>query len=143
MMKGTTKMEMVTSPVKVRQKNEEGKMTGVKVGDATYPVYTTVAEAVGHVGEDQVVILINTQSKTNELNRVRSLHTNGPGKAAMRSEALNWLSANWGPEDWQKVAGVPGALEAAINKKADEIARERRTAAGLSEDGEEGEEATS
>jgi hypothetical protein len=130
-------MEMQSAPVKIREKDENGKSMEKEVGTATYPVYVSWQEVMDHIGEDQAIKLINAQSRTNELNRVRELARNGPGKKAMEREAMDWIGSNWKPEDWQKIAGVPGALQAAIERKAAELTAEKKAslvASGASED---------
>lgn len=125
-------MKTESHPVKVRKLNEAtGEKESVQVGIATYPVYDSVAEAIDDVGEDKVLELLNAQTRTNELNRVRGLsRPGGISKTALRNEAISRITA----EQWQSVAGNPQAITALIDKVAEEIREEKMSAAGGNDD---------
>jgi len=108
-----------THPVKSRINGE----TRV-VGQATFPIYDSVDEAVGHVGSAKVLELINAQTRTNELNRVRGMNTGEPSKTALRSKALTLVT----PEEFIACAGKEGAIEALLDRKVEELRQAHRAA---------------
>jgi hypothetical protein len=113
------------------------KVDGVNkvVGTASYPIYDAVAEAVSHVGEEKVLELLNAQTRTNEMNRVRGLARGGPSKKALESKAIARIT----PGEWQQIAGDGVAITAKIEEKIALIKAEQAAANGgaTEDDGDE------
>lgn len=118
-------------PVKVRELDQAtGQKVSKQVGIANFPIYDSVAEAIDDVGEDKVLELVNAQTRTNELNRVRGLsRPGGVSKTALRNKAITMVT----PEEWAQVAGNPQAIEALLEAKM-EIAKAEILAAGGGDD---------
>lgn len=112
-------MIMGSHPVKSRINNE----TRV-VGQASFPIYDSVEEAIGHVGAPKVLELVNAQTRTNELNRVRGMATGEPSKSALRAQALSSLSI----EEFTSCAGKPGAIETLLDQKVEALRQQHREA---------------
>ncbi len=112
-------MKRGTHPVKIRAKDENGKVTGSKeVGTAVFDIYDSVGEALDNLGEAKTLEMINAQNRTNELNKVRGVNRpGGMSKTALRNKALLAIT---GPE-WASVAGDQVAMEALISTKMAEI----------------------
>lgn len=132
-------MKYGTAPVKIRKKDESGKVIGsTEVGTANYEIFDSPGEAIAHLGEAKVLELINAQNRTNELNRVRG--DNRPGgmsKTAMRNRAIAEMST----EDWQTVAGAgadsPKVLENLLAAKIAAIQAAQPTKAQEEDDDDE------
>ncbi len=88
-----------------------------KVGEAFYPIFDTVQEAVDKYGEDEVVKLVNSQVRTNEMNAVRAQATSKPSKSRLMTMAVSEIT----PEELQSVAGDPTAVNELIEAKMKEI----------------------
>lgn len=116
-------MNMGSHPVKMQVADENGKKVEKVVGTANFPVYDSVAEAVEHKGEEDILALINAQTRTNELNRVRGMAKSGPSKKALEAKAI----ASFTPEDWQSFAEDPSRFQAVLQQRVDEL-RERELA---------------
>lgn len=91
-------------PVHIRDK-ETGKRK--QVATAYFNIYDTVSEAIGTLGEAETLKLINAGTQTNEMNRVRGIVRDGPGKKVLEKKAWDSLGA----EDFAQVAaqGADGA----------------------------------
>lgn len=101
-----------SQPVKMRVNNET-KL----VGTATYPIYDAIQEAIDSIGEAKTLELLNAQTRTNEMNRVRGLARGGPSKTHLRNQALATLTA----EEFMSVAGNLEKLEALLESKMEAI----------------------
>jgi len=112
-----------SSPVKSDQK---------ELGDATYPVYETVDEAVNHpefgLGEPALLDLLNAQVKTNAMNQLRTAKTKGPTKTMLRAEATSEIVEEIGAGQHGDAIGNRMVLEALIERRMAEI--EARMTAG-------------
>lgn len=109
-------MKMEKSDVCKRDK-ESGKE--VKVAEASYPEYESAGEALEAVGEPKLLEYVNAQIRTNELNRVRALYTNGPGKKALEVKA----DASFTAEDFMRFAQSGNPTQALADEKAARIAK--------------------
>ncbi len=110
-------MKPGSHPVKIREVGPDGKKASKIVGNAEFPIYDSVAEALDEIGESKTLELINAQVRTNELNRVRALHRpGGVSKTALRNKALTMIT----PSEWQSVAGDPSAIERLLEAKMEE-----------------------
>lgn len=98
-------MKMGKSDVCKRDK-ESGK--DVKIAEASYPEYDSSGECLEALGEAKLVELVNAQVRTNELNRVRALYTNGPGKKALEKRAADSITA----EDFMNCAKTGNPTQA-------------------------------
>jgi len=101
----------------MKMASAEVKSASKVVGEATYEIFDTIAEAIETLGEDVALGLINTQHATNAKNKVRQLATGKPSKTALRSEAMANLTA----DEFASIAGDPQALEALLGKKVSEL----------------------
>jgi len=129
-------MKSESYDVNVRKLDEaSGKKVTTKVGVATYPVYDSVSECVESIGEAKALDLLNSQTRTNELNRVRGLsRPGGISKTALRNKAMVAITG----DEWMSVAGNPQAMEALIEKKMEEIKAESESGGdGAEEDGDQ------
>lgn len=107
----------------------------VKIATASYPEYESAGEALEAIGETKLLELVNAQVRTNELNRVRALHTNGPGKKAIEAK----VDASWTMEDFQKFAATndPAAAMAAEKRlRIDRYTEEAKAQVGAQTEAE-------
>lgn len=126
-------MQMGKHPVNITEKDENGKTVRREVGVANFKIYETASEALDDLGEVALLDLLNAQVRTNELNRVRGMARQGPGKKALQQKAIASITA----EEWQRIAGNQEAIERLINERMDELAKEERAKVGVIDDGEE------
>lgn len=120
-------MKSLTHPVKIREAGPDGKKVSREVGIATYAEYDTVAEALDNLGEEKTLELINSQARTNELNRVRGLNRpGGISKTALRNEAMQVITG----AEWMSVAGDKAKMDALIEAKMEEIKAEKISSNG-------------
>lgn len=98
-------MKMHKSPVK-------SKVNGVStvVGEAHFPQYDSVEEAVQSVSGEILLSVINTQVKTNAMNKVRQDATGGPSKKELQAKAMAYLAKN----DVQALVEASGKGEAEV-----------------------------
>ena len=114
-------MKSENQEVRIRSKNAQGVMESRVVGIATYPVFDSVDEAVGEIGEEKVRELINAQARTNEMNRVRGLNRpGGASKTLLRNKALARITA----EEFVECAGDESAINALIEKHMEAVREE-------------------
>lgn len=90
------------------------------VGVATFVVCETLAEAVEHHGEVEVLNLVNTQHKTNEMNVIRQAVTGKPSKKVIEEKAMQKITG----EEFTAVAGDIGKLKALMAEKVVEVEKE-------------------
>jgi len=114
----------------MKTERSEVKSQQKLVGTAEYPVFDTIQEARDTFGDEACLELINAQTKTNEMNRIRSDATTKPSKKRLMRLALGELT----PQEIGPIAGDSAAIEALIQKKMNEI-ESRLAAAGPDEDG--------
>lgn len=107
------------------------------VGEAVFPQYDNVQEAVQQEGEETCLGYINAQVKTNELNRVRAVATGKPSKATLMQMALQEITV----DRMEELAACAGD-KVKINQLLEDQARVIRERLGLKdeEEGEEGDE---
>lgn len=106
------------SPVCIRVVNPAtGKKESKQVDTAKFFKYDSIAEAIEHQGEAKCLELINVQTKTNELNRLRSIHRpGGIGKTAIRKKATELLTN----DDWMRLVALdPSSRLAEMEKLID------------------------
>lgn len=116
-------MRLDTAPVK-----GEGKL----LGNAEYPQFDSVDEAVNHpdegLGEEAVLDLINAQIKTNARNKLRTERLKGPSKSALRSAAysdvVQMIVDN--PSEYPHLIGNPDAMNEAVEARMEELEKERK-----------------
>lgn len=114
------------------------------VGVAEFEIYETVAEAVDHLGEEELLSLLNAQVKTNAMNKTRQAATVGPSKKALRAQAtaeiINDITVARAedPNAYADVLGDPAAMERLTTERMGEI--EQRMKAQIPEVDENEEE---
>jgi hypothetical protein len=112
------------------------------VGEARFNIYDSVAEAVGAIGEEPVLSLVNAQVKTNEMNRIRSEKTGKVSKSQLKNLAMAEITV----DEFQAVVGDTTALDALLERKMAEVearleaARAANIAAAANEDEDEDED---
>ena len=104
----------------------------VVVGTAYYNVYDTTSEAAGDLGEDKCLALINSQNRTDEMNKVRALSRPGVSKKVLRDRAMVDLLAD-SMEALIACAGDKVKLEALIVSKMETIKEEILSSAGAAQ----------
>jgi hypothetical protein len=132
-------MQNMTYPVRGKL-TKDGKT--VKVGEATFVKYDTVAEAVSHMGEEEALKTLNTQVRTNALNAVRQAATKPISQEALRMAATREIF-KLPPDQLAALAGDEQALEAKIKEvmsrlEAEDIQKRQQALAAVPQD--EGEE---
>lgn len=95
------------------------------VGQASFPEYDSVAEAVGDCGEDKILEMVNSQVRTNAMNRRRVEIREGPGKKAIQEKAVAAITDS----EWVEIAALPAAdrpgfLQRLIESKAAKLRSE-------------------
>ena len=98
----------------------EVKSKGKVVGEAKFPIFDSIEEAVQQLGEKDCVDLLNSQVKTNEQNTIRAEKTGKPSKAAITQKAVLSITA----EELQGCIGDQDKLSALIASKEAEIRAE-------------------
>ena len=113
------------------------------VGDAKFPAFDTVEEAINHteygLGEQRILELINAQVKTNAMNDLRMTKTKGPTKGALRNIAFSEIMVEMNAGEHQDVIGDEVALTALIDRRMAELetrAKEALPAAATTEEEE-------
>lgn len=106
------------------------------VGQATYKVYDSVAEAIGDMGEAPALALLNTQSRTTTMNRIRASAAGSLSKKALYAKAVASLTK----EDMAQIAGDEEAVTTFLDQRMAEIKEEAEASAPVAEATEEGEE---
>jgi len=101
-----------SAPVKSRVNNET-----VTIGTANFPVYDDIDEAVAGEGEEKCLQFINSQVKTNEMNKMRALHRGGPSKSRLQKMAIAEITT----EQWAEVACDEAKIDALLREKIAEI----------------------
>ena len=100
-------MQELTVDVKARilvdPSDPEGAKESRVVGQAPYYKFDNTAEADATLGAATVLNLINTQHRTNEMNKVRAAATSGPSKADLDQAVLTYLSEH--SDELQACAG--------------------------------------
>lgn len=105
------------------------------IGEATYFEFETLAEAVEQFGEAGVLALVNSQHKTNEMNKVRAEFTAGPSRESLENEAMVILTTTRLADlqaaagDAQKIGALREEVIEELKKKHEERRRERALAA--------------
>lgn len=133
-------MRSGTQPVKMQVEDPAtGKKVTKEVGQATYPIFDLVDEAVDQLGAEKTLELINAQVRTNEMNRIRGLARGGPSKTLLKNKAIARITQ----EEWMEVAGDLAAIERLIERKMAEVRSELESEnplvhAGASDDENEG-----
>jgi hypothetical protein len=124
----------------VKNQITDVKSKSKKVGVAEYPVYESTAEAVGTIGEEKVLELLNAQVRTNAMNVIRGMFNKMPSMKYFEDAALDALT----DEELLSVRGNREGRKALIAKKAEELKKawqaERDAAAAKVGDDEEEEE---
>ena len=105
-------MKSDSAPVKSRVNNET-----VTIGMANFPVYDNIDEAVAGEGEEKCLQFINSQTKTNEMNKMRALHRGGPSKGKLQRMAI----AETTTAEWAEVACDEAKIDALLKAKSSEI----------------------
>ena len=77
------------------------------VGDAVFWSYDSLEEAADHIGEEKALEMVNSQVRTNEMNRVRALAKGGPSKGKLREMALCEITT----EQFSECAGDKAKIE--------------------------------
>jgi len=98
------------------------------VGTATYTIYDNLQEAQSDIGEEKIVQLVNSQSRTDAMNKVRALtRPGGISKKVLYAKAVAWLCNN----DLDALVGCNGdatkiqeLVESKMEMIKDEIASE-------------------
>ncbi len=125
-------MEQGSHQVKSRV---DGK--NVVVGSASFDIFDTTGEAIGKFGEAKCVQLINSQTRTDEMNKVRALaNPKGVSQKALREKATADLITN----DMDRLvacAGDQAAIEEVIKARMDELKEEMLAGVGAAEVEEE------
>ena len=101
----------------MRQESKDVKSQSKVVGEAIYNIYDNVAEAVDAKGEATILELINSQERTNEMNKVRQAAVGKPSKTALMQKALAMITG----DEFVAVAGDQNALQNLIAKKVAEL----------------------
>lgn len=96
----------------------DGKRT--PIGEATYYEFESIEDAVNILGQETVLELVNTQHKTNEMNKVRAEFTAGPSKAVLENEAMIILTTTR-LADLQACAGDGAKIMALKEKIVNEL----------------------
>lgn len=113
-----------------------------QVGIAEYPIYDMLSEAIEDIGEERCLELINAQSRTNEMNRVRAAaRPGGVSKSALRDKAFAALASN--PSDIEALMACGGDLnkiQALVEKKMEELRSQVPVPVGAPEVGDNGDE---
>jgi len=103
------------------------------IGQAKYPVYETLDEAVNHaeygLGEQKILDLLNAQVKTNSMNILRTARTKGPTKSALRSEAMNEIVSEISNGEHTDCIGNKDALDALIGRRMAQLEQRMKEAA--------------
>lgn len=115
-------MKTESQDVKMRDANRVEQVVGV----ATFPIYEMMSEAMEREGETKLLEYVNSQVKTNELNRVRTLAKNGPGKKAMEAQAIKSIT----PEEWASF-GQGVNFQEFLQTRIAKLTEEARLAAGV------------
>lgn len=83
-------MEQGTQEVKTKV---EGRQ--LVCGTASYAIYDSLTEAQGDIGDAKIVQLVNSQSRTDAMNKVRALsRPGGISKKVLYNKAVAWLCSN-------------------------------------------------
>ena len=95
--------------MKSETQSVKSKVNGVtqNVGDAVFWEYDSLEEAAEHIGEEKALEMINAQTRTNEMNRVRALAKGGPSKGKLREMALCEITT----EQFAECAGDKAKIE--------------------------------
>ncbi len=118
------------------QEKTDVKSKSKKVGEATYPVYENVDEAVEKLGAEALLKALNAQIRTNALNAVRSDNVVGPvSKTRAMKQATHEMVSDMAAI--QRFGGDPAGWEAEIDRRVAVIMAEG--AAGAAEAVEAGE----
>ena len=65
------------------------------VGTASYTIYDSLHEARDDIGEEKIILLVNSQSRTDAMNKVRALsRPGGISKKTLYNKAVAWLCSN-------------------------------------------------
>lgn len=112
-------MRTETAAVNVREKDENGKNVTKQIGQATFPVYESISEALEEHSEEAILTFINDQVRTIEMSRIRNLHRNGESKQALTLRALNVLITSG------EIGNYAGD-QAGLAKRLDEMVAEFR-----------------
>ena len=95
------------------------------VGEAVFPAFDTVEEAINHpkhgLGEQKVLELINAQVKTTAMNDLRTAKTKGPTKGALRNTAFSEIMVEMAAGEHQEVIGDEVALTVLIDRRMGEL----------------------
>ena len=95
------------------------------VGEAMFPAFDSVEEAINHpkhgLGEQRILDLINAQVKTNAMNDLRTAKTKGPTKGALRNTAFSEIMVEMAAGEHQEVIGDEVALTVLIDRRMAEL----------------------
>lgn len=111
-------MDLLSRPAQMGTSEVKGE--GKSLGDIEFPVFSTAQEAVDCLGEEQLLLLLNTQVKTTCMNNHRQQHSTKITKGKLREMAFARISA----EEFAGAAQDPGAINALIAKKIQEVEAE-------------------
>ncbi len=125
-------MQVKTSEVKSEKK---------VVGEAEYPSFDTIEEAMNHaeygIGEAKCLELINAQTRTNAMNIVRTNATTGPSKTALRITAMSDVTTELCNGQHPDAIGNETAVNRLVENRMAQLEAERAaTAAVVPEDDE-------
>ena len=120
-------MKTVTKPVtsarKSTEKNADGSVKRVSLGEVTYVQYDTVDEARTSEGDPTVLKLVNAQLATNAKNIFRAEKVGGMSEKAILEAAYIWLMNNKMAEvsaaqkDPARMAALKAEAIAAVKKE--------------------------
>jgi hypothetical protein len=103
------------------------------VGQATYPQFDTVEEAISELTSDEILKLVNAQVKTNEMNRIRASVTGTVSKTQLREMAIARVT----PDEFASAHGDREKMHSLLLAKEAEIKAElaqAREEAGVEDD---------
>ena len=111
----------------VKSKIEGNQMV---VGTASYTIYDNLQEAQSDIGEEKIVQLVNSQSRTDAMNKVRALsRPGGISKRTLYNKAVAWLCNN-ALDDLVACDGDEVKIQTLVESKMDMIKDQLATEIG-------------
>lgn len=89
------------------------------VGKALYPVFETASEAVDKLGEEALLVLLNSIVRTNAMNEVRAAATGKPSEKKLTDMA--WAELDTEDITAAAQSGEPNAMQNLFDDKKNEI----------------------
>jgi hypothetical protein len=108
----------------MRTGEAEVKSNQTVVGNATFPIYDSVQEAIEQEGEDKILKLVNSQNKTDAMNATRSAATSKPTHKRLMDEVLGNLE----PEEIVQFAGDGPGMSKFLEEKVEALAAQYEAA---------------